>query len=135
VLLEELGVPYELHAISLSKNEQKEDWFLKINPNGRIPAMTDGDVRVFESGALVACRVLAGCIFCWRVQGSYGTRVAAAAAGVLTQGKTRARRHDAVPGAEAPRSRSVLAGMVNGYAHAKVQLVVAAFSALRLQAS
>ncbi len=56
VLLEELGVPYELHAISLSKNEQKEDWFLKINPNGRIPAMTDGDVRVFESGALVACR-------------------------------------------------------------------------------
>jgi glutathione S-transferase len=59
VLLEELGVPYELHAISLSKNEQKEDWFLKINPNGRIPAMTDGDVRVFESGALVACRGLA----------------------------------------------------------------------------
>lgn len=34
VTLEELGVPYEVTPVSLSKNEQKEDWFLKINPNG-----------------------------------------------------------------------------------------------------
>ena len=34
VTLEELGVPYEVKPIWLSKNEQKEDWFLKINPNG-----------------------------------------------------------------------------------------------------
>ncbi len=51
--LEELGVPYEIRSISLSKNEQKEEWFLKINPNGRIPAMLDGDIRVFESGAIM----------------------------------------------------------------------------------
>ncbi len=38
-MLEELGVPYNLHSISLSKNDQKEEWFLKINPNGRIPAL------------------------------------------------------------------------------------------------
>lgn len=52
-MLEELGVPYEVRPISLSKNEQKEEWFLKINPNGRIPAMLDGDIRVFESGAIM----------------------------------------------------------------------------------
>ena len=39
IILEELQVPYKIHPISLSKNEQKEDWFLKINPNGRIPAI------------------------------------------------------------------------------------------------
>lgn len=39
IILEELGIDYNLHPISLSKNEQKEEWFLKINPNGRIPAI------------------------------------------------------------------------------------------------
>ena len=39
ILLEELGIPYKVHYISLSKNEQKEEWYLKINPNGRIPAI------------------------------------------------------------------------------------------------
>ena len=34
VTLEELGVPYAVRPISLGKNEQKEDWFLKMNPNG-----------------------------------------------------------------------------------------------------
>lgn len=34
VTLEELGVPYEVRPISLGKNEQKQDWFLKMNPNG-----------------------------------------------------------------------------------------------------
>lgn len=42
----------------MSDNEQKEDWFLKINPNGRIPAITDKftdgkEIRVFESGAIL----------------------------------------------------------------------------------
>lgn len=42
----------------MSDNEQKKEWFLKINPNGRIPAMTDKftdgeQVRVFESGAML----------------------------------------------------------------------------------
>jgi glutathione S-transferase len=56
VALEELGLPYEVHAINLSKLEQKQDWFLKINPNGRIPAIVDRDednFAVFESGAIL----------------------------------------------------------------------------------
>ncbi|KAK9810507.1 hypothetical protein WJX72_011963 [[Myrmecia] bisecta] len=54
--LEELGVPYNVKAISFSKNEQKEDWFVRINPNGRIPALVDhaaGDLAIFESGAIM----------------------------------------------------------------------------------
>ncbi len=39
MIVEELKVPYKLHAISLSDNEQKQEWFEKINPNGRIPAI------------------------------------------------------------------------------------------------
>jgi len=35
IVLEELGVPYDVKKINLSDNEQKQDWFLKINPNGR----------------------------------------------------------------------------------------------------
>ena len=56
ILLEELGVPYQVHAIDLGKNEQKAPEFLKINPNGRIPAIVDGDnddFAVFESGAIM----------------------------------------------------------------------------------
>ena len=58
---EELKAAYpdfkvEYHAISLGKNEQKEDWFLKINPNGRIPALKDpnrGDHCVFETASII----------------------------------------------------------------------------------
>jgi glutathione S-transferase len=56
VVLEELGLPYQVHAIDLAKNTQKEPWFLEINPNGRIPAIVDhnnGDLAVFESGAIL----------------------------------------------------------------------------------
>lgn len=56
ITLEELAVPYEVHAISLSKGEQKTPEFLKINPNGRIPAIVDreeGNFAVFESGAIM----------------------------------------------------------------------------------
>ncbi|HTQ15654.1 MAG TPA: glutathione S-transferase N-terminal domain-containing protein [Rhizomicrobium sp.] len=56
VTLEEMAVPYEMHAIELSSQQQKQDWFLKINPNGRIPAIVDrdaGDFAVFESGAIM----------------------------------------------------------------------------------
>lgn len=56
VALEELGLPYDVHAVNLGAKEQKEDWFLKINPNGRIPAIVDrdaGDFAVFESGAIL----------------------------------------------------------------------------------
>jgi GSH-dependent disulfide-bond oxidoreductase len=56
VTLEELGLPYETHAVNLAKNEQKEPWFLAINPNGRIPAIIDpdcADLAIFESGAIM----------------------------------------------------------------------------------
>jgi glutathione S-transferase len=52
-MLEELGLPYKVVEINLIKKEQKEDWYLKINPNGVIPAILDGNQRVFESGAIM----------------------------------------------------------------------------------
>ncbi len=56
VMLEEIGLPYEVRVLDLMKGEQKEEWFLKINPNGRIPAIVDhdnDDFNVFESGAIM----------------------------------------------------------------------------------
>ena len=56
IALEELGLAYTVRPISLRKLEQKEPWFLAINPNGRIPAIVDrgaGDFPVFESGAIL----------------------------------------------------------------------------------
>ncbi|KAJ1650548.1 Glutathione S-transferase 2 [Dispira simplex] len=56
IALEELGIPYKIHSINLGDSEQKQSWFLNINPNGRIPAITDhkhGDFNVFESGAIL----------------------------------------------------------------------------------
>ncbi len=56
IALEEMGLPYTVRPISLSKLEQKEAWFLEINPNGRIPAIVDhdnNDFAVFESGAIL----------------------------------------------------------------------------------
>ena len=56
VVLEELGLPYELHKIKLHKQEQTTAQFLAINPNGRIPAIVDRDAdnfAVFESGAIL----------------------------------------------------------------------------------
>lgn len=47
---------WETTAIDISKNTQKEDWFLKINPNGRIPALVDpnnDDFAVFETSAIM----------------------------------------------------------------------------------
>ncbi len=56
ILLEETGLPYTVHPIRLHEGQQKEPWFLKINPNARIPAIVDrdnGDFAVFESGAIL----------------------------------------------------------------------------------
>ncbi|MGE0791495.1 MAG: glutathione S-transferase family protein [Sandaracinaceae bacterium] len=60
IALEELGLPYEVRPIDLGAGQQKEEWFLRINPNGRIPAIVDhdpkdggGDLTVFESGAIL----------------------------------------------------------------------------------
>ena len=56
IMLEECELDYEARAINLAKNEQKEDWFLALNPNGRIPVIIDhdnGDFALFESGAIL----------------------------------------------------------------------------------
>ena len=54
ICLEELEIPYNTTQIDLHQNEQKQDWYLEINPNGRIPAIIDREndnFGVFETGA------------------------------------------------------------------------------------
>ena len=58
IALEELGLPYAVHPIDISKDEQFAPDFLKIGPNNKIPAIVDdeaagGPVSVFESGAIL----------------------------------------------------------------------------------
>ncbi len=56
IALEELGLDYEVKEINLTNNVQKEEWYLKINPNGKIPAIIDhaaNDITIFESGAIL----------------------------------------------------------------------------------
>lgn len=56
ITLEELEIPYQVHAVNLMTGEQKKPDFLRINPNGRIPAIVDRDADdfpVFESGAIM----------------------------------------------------------------------------------
>jgi len=58
IMLEELGLPYLVHFVDIQTGEQKQPWFLDINPNGRVPAIVDRDdpghpVPVFESGAIL----------------------------------------------------------------------------------
>jgi glutathione S-transferase len=51
-MLDECGVPYEIVPIDFTKREHKTPEFLKINPAGKLPALVDGDVKVFESAAI-----------------------------------------------------------------------------------
>lgn len=56
IALEEMGLDYTVKPIKLSDGEQKQDWYLQLNPNGRIPAIVDrdnDDFAVFESGAIL----------------------------------------------------------------------------------
>ncbi len=55
ILLEELGLPYNVKSIDIGNDEQKTSEFLEISPNGRIPAIVDHDtgVRMMESGAIM----------------------------------------------------------------------------------
>ncbi|MDO9502225.1 glutathione S-transferase family protein [Falsiroseomonas sp.] len=59
VALEEMGLPYAVHTVNISKDQQFKPDFLKISPNNRIPAIIDPDgpdgqpISVFESGAIL----------------------------------------------------------------------------------
>ena len=53
IALEEFKLSYNVINIDLSKNVQKEAWFLKLNPNGRIPVLKYNNDIIFESGAIL----------------------------------------------------------------------------------
>jgi GST-like protein len=60
ILLEELGLPYTFHPINIGRGDQLTPEFLKISPNGRMPAIVDDDpmgggepISIFESGAIM----------------------------------------------------------------------------------
>jgi glutathione S-transferase len=56
IMLEEIGLSYEVKQIHLEQLEQQREWFLQLNPNGRIPVIVDRgaeDFAVFESGAIL----------------------------------------------------------------------------------
>jgi GST-like protein len=58
IMLEEVGLPYELHTVDIRKGDQHKPEYLAVNPNGKIPAIVDrdaagGPLTVFESGAIV----------------------------------------------------------------------------------
>ena len=59
IMLEESGLAYTVRPMALEKKEQKEEWYLAINPNGRVPCIIDDDgpdgkkATVFESGAIL----------------------------------------------------------------------------------
>ena len=59
IMLEELGLDYNVHVIDITRDEQFSNMYRRINPNARIPAITDSDgpggkpTRVFESGAIL----------------------------------------------------------------------------------
>ena len=53
IMLEEIGMPYNVHPINIGKNEQFDPEYLKISPNNKIPAIVDGSLSLFESGAIL----------------------------------------------------------------------------------
>ena len=60
IMLEECGLPYALHPMQLGQGDQHKDDFLKLSPNGRMPAIVDHDpigggapLSIFESGAIL----------------------------------------------------------------------------------
>lgn len=58
IMLEELGLPYQVHTVNISKNEQFGKEFLAISPNNKIPVIVDdeadgGSLSIFESGAIL----------------------------------------------------------------------------------
>ena len=53
IALEEMALPYRVRVIDFATEEQKADWYVRLNPNGRIPTLEDDGFVVFESGAIL----------------------------------------------------------------------------------
>ena len=53
IALEEMALPYQVRVIDFATEEQKADWYVRLNPNGRIPTLEDDGFVVFESGAIL----------------------------------------------------------------------------------
>jgi glutathione S-transferase len=53
IVLEELGVPYERVLVDRTQNRHKEPAYLKLNPNGLVPVLADGDLVLYETAAIV----------------------------------------------------------------------------------
>jgi len=52
MLLEELGVPFELKRVDRESNQQNSPEYLKLNPNGKIPVLVDGELVLYETAAI-----------------------------------------------------------------------------------
>jgi glutathione S-transferase len=52
ILLEELGAPYELHAVNMKAGEQRRDDYLAVNPLGKVPAIRHGEAVITEQVAI-----------------------------------------------------------------------------------
>ncbi|MFC3120045.1 glutathione S-transferase family protein [Agaribacter flavus] len=53
IFAEEAAIEYRLHPVNISKGQQFEPAFLEISPNNKIPALVDGSLSIFESGAIL----------------------------------------------------------------------------------
>jgi len=51
--LEELALPYQYVLLDRTKQEHRSGDMLAVNPHGKVPALVDGDLRLFESGAIL----------------------------------------------------------------------------------
>lgn len=51
--LEELGLPYQYVELDRKTQEQRSPAVLAVNPHGKVPALADGELRLFESGAIL----------------------------------------------------------------------------------
>jgi glutathione S-transferase len=52
LLLQEIGIPFELKFVDRDRGEHKSPAYLKLNPNGRIPVLVDGELVLFEAAAI-----------------------------------------------------------------------------------
>ncbi|WP_431856722.1 glutathione S-transferase family protein [Azospirillum sp.] len=52
ILLREIGAPFELVVLDRERGEHRTAEYLKLNPNGRVPTLVDGDLVIFESAAI-----------------------------------------------------------------------------------